>query len=48
MWEALMKLQHCSSCIVRPGKTQKFLNRILGCLTEMIVVMAIACCKCKL
>ena len=23
-------------------------NRILGYLTEMIVVMAIACCKCKL
>ena len=38
----MMKLQHCSSlCIVRAGKTQNFLNRILGCLTEMRVVMAI-------
>jgi len=38
----MMKLQHCSSlCIFTAGKTQNFLNRILGCLTEMRVVMAI-------
>jgi hypothetical protein len=39
-----MQLHHCSSlCIVRQGKTQKFLNRILGHVTEMIVVMVTAC-----